>query len=81
QMAQKQATNAQVETLAAAIESAQDPEIATMSGWLTAWGQPLPSASGGHDMSSMGSSIGGDEMKGMMTDDEMAELSAATGAA
>lgn len=75
EMAEKQATNAQVKTLAAAIKSAQDPEIQTMTGWLTAWGQPVPSESG-HDMSNMG----GSGMEGMMTDEEMQQLAAATGA-
>lgn len=77
QMAQKQASNAQVKTLAAAIQSAQDPEIATMSGWLTAWGQPFPLTSGGHDIPSMGNA----PMEGIMSEAEMAQLSATSGVA
>ncbi len=46
-----------------------------MTGWLTAWGQPAPT-SGGHDMSQMG----GTGMGGMMTDEQMQQLSASTGA-
>ena len=75
-MAGQQASNAQVKTLAGVIKAAQDPEIATMSRWLTTWGQPVPSTSGGHDMSTMGDT----PMEGMMTEDEMAQLSAASGA-
>ncbi|MEP7331687.1 MAG: DUF305 domain-containing protein [Terracoccus sp.] len=76
QMAQKQATNAKVKSLAAEIQAAQGPEITTMTGWLTAWGQPAPT-SGGHDMSQMG----GAGMGGMMTDEQMQQLSAASGSA
>ncbi len=76
QMAQKQATNAKVKSLAADIQAAQGPEITTMTGWLTAWGQPAPT-SGAHDMSQMG----GAGMGGMMTDEQMQQLSAASGAA
>lgn len=75
-MAERQASNAQVKTLAGAIKAAQDPEIATMSRWLTSWSQPVPSTSGGHDMSTMGDT----PMEGMMTEDEMTQLSAASGA-
>ncbi len=51
-MAPTKATNAAVKDLATSIKAAQDPEIQTMSGWLTGWGQPVPVASG-HDMSTM----------------------------
>ena len=77
-MATSKATNPQVKSLAAAIKTAQGPEIATMSGWLTGWGQPVPAATGGHDMSGMGA---GTAMSGMMSEQEMQQLSAATGAA
>ncbi|OFE17190.1 hypothetical protein BA895_17155 [Humibacillus sp. DSM 29435] len=76
QMAQKQATSPKVKALAADIQAAQGPEIQTMTGWLTAWGQPAPT-SGGHDMSQMG----GAGMGGMMTDEQMQQLSAASGTA
>ena len=75
EMAQKQATNPKVKSLAADIQAAQGPEIKTMTGWLTAWGQPAPT-SGGHDMSQMG----GAGMGGMMTDEQMQQLSASSGA-
>jgi uncharacterized protein (DUF305 family) len=38
QMAQAQAADQRVKDLAARIEAAQQPEIETMSGWLTDWG-------------------------------------------
>lgn len=64
-----------VKDLAAAIKAAQDPEIKQLSGWLTAWGEPVPTpaAHGGHDMS--------DPMPGMMTPEEMAALGKASGPA
>jgi uncharacterized protein (DUF305 family) len=47
QMARNQATLPQVKDLAARIETAQSPEIQQMSGLLTAWGTPVPTAPGG----------------------------------
>ncbi len=59
-----------VRVLATRIKDAQDPEIELMTGWLTAWDQPLQmDSSAGHDMSSM---------EGVMTADEMDSLGAAT---
>ena len=78
QMALKQASNTQVKALAADVKAAQDPEIQTMAGWLTAWGQPVPTGMAGmsgHDMSGMAG------MDGMMSDQDMQQLQAATGAA
>jgi len=76
QLASNRAKSPAVKTLAAQIQSAQDPEITTMTGWLTSWGQPTeqPAMSGmvGHDMGSMG---------GMMSDADMTKLSTLTGAA
>lgn len=58
--------------LATRIKGAQDPEIELMTGWLTAWGQPLQmDMSDGHDMA---------DMDGMMSAEEMDALAAATGA-
>ncbi|NUR24483.1 MAG: DUF305 domain-containing protein [Catenulispora sp.] len=68
----KKATNAQVKQLATAIKAAQAPEIQEMSAWLTGWGKMVPTPGMGH---SMGSG------KGMMTEEEMAALGKATGAA
>jgi len=58
--------------LATRIKGGQDPEIELMTGWLTAWGQPVQmDMSDGHDMSSM---------EGMMTAEEMDGLGMMTGA-
>ena len=72
--AQSKAATPEVKALADRIAKAQEPEIATMSGWLTAWGEPVPSPGGmHHDMGDVG------QMPGMMTDREMQDLSKATG--
>jgi uncharacterized protein (DUF305 family) len=58
--------------LATRIQAAQEPEIEEMTGWLTAAGEPATmDMSDGHDMS---------DMDGMMTDEAMDALAAATGA-
>ncbi|NYF56642.1 DUF305 domain-containing protein [Micromonospora purpureochromogenes] len=72
ELADSRARDPEVKRLAAQIKGAQAPEIATMTGWLTAWGRPVPS----------GSSAGGHHdhgMPGMMSDDDMAKLAAASG--
>lgn len=76
-MAVKQASDSQVKRLAAEIKAAQGPEITTLSGWLKAWGAPVPSASmsAGHDMGGHGG------MAGMMSAAEMQQLEAASGMA
>ncbi|MEO3939026.1 DUF305 domain-containing protein [Dermatophilaceae bacterium Soc4.6] len=94
QMALTTATNPGIKDLATAIKAAQDPEIETMSGWLTGWGQPVPAPT--QDMSQMGSStsgtmgdgtVGGSDMGsiggmgGMMSDQQMSQLSGTSGAA
>ncbi|MEU9353595.1 DUF305 domain-containing protein [Streptomyces griseoloalbus] len=63
----------EVKKLAAEIKKAQDPEIKTLLGWLTSWGEEVP-AEGAMDHSMHGSG-------GMMTDEEMAELENASGKA
>lgn len=67
------AADSEVIDLAKKIRVAQDSEIAAMTGWLTAWGQPTAVAGGGH-----GSSHGG--MPGMMSVEDMAKLKAASAA-
>lgn len=70
EMAQSAATRAaseDVKDLASGIEAAQSPEIEEMTGWLAEWGEDL------EPMDEMGDS-------GMMTDTEMTELEAASGA-
>ena len=77
-LAETRAKSAKVKDLALKIMRAQDPEIQTMSGWLTAWGKPVPSASssmGGMDMG------GASAMPGMMSSADMAKLKNASGAA
>jgi uncharacterized protein (DUF305 family) len=72
ELAATRAADAEVKELAQQIRGAQDPEIATMTGWLEKWGEPLPSEMGGHSMSG--------HVDGMMTADEMADLENAQGA-
>lgn len=72
-LAETRAADSEVKKLAAQIKAAQDPEISTMTGWMSTWGMPAPQASmGGMDM-------GGAAMPGMMSGDEMAKLTAASG--
>ena len=68
-----------VKDLAKRIQSAQDPEIQLMTGWLAEWGQPVDGMGGmsmdGMEMADMPG------MEGMMTAAEMTGLEAATGPA
>ncbi|MCY0933957.1 DUF305 domain-containing protein [Streptomyces sp. H34-S4] len=73
-LAPTRAASAEVKTLAEEIRKAQDPEIKTMSGWLTSWGEQVP-ADGAMDHSGHG--MGG----GMMTAEEMGKLEKASGKA
>ncbi|WP_149551764.1 DUF305 domain-containing protein [Streptomyces marokkonensis] len=75
-LAPERAQSAEVKSLAADIKKAQDPEIETLSGWLTSWGEEVP-AEGAMDHSSHGM----DDMGGMMTDEEMTGLENASGKA
>lgn len=68
--------DAEIKSLAAAIKGAQDPEIATMSGWLKAWGSPVPSTGGMAGMGGMGGTS-----STMMSAAEMKALAAVKGAA
>jgi uncharacterized protein (DUF305 family) len=61
----KDGVDERVLELAAGIKDAQAPEIETMTAWLEAWGQSAD--------------MGGMNHGGMMTDDDMAALEAATG--
>lgn len=67
-MVPTRASSQQVKDLATQIQAAQDPEIKLMSGWLAAWGEPVPAAGGMQH---------GD---GMMSMEEMGQLETATGA-
>ncbi|MFE5034881.1 DUF305 domain-containing protein [Streptomyces sp. NPDC056683] len=66
-------SSAQVRSLAARIEKAQDPEIRTMTGWLKAWGEDVPMAGMDHS--------GHAGMAGMMSDKDMTMLKQAKGTA
>ncbi|MFD7409352.1 DUF305 domain-containing protein [Streptomyces sp. NPDC059866] len=69
-LAPSRAQSAEVQKLAADIKKAQDPEIKTLSGWLTAWGEEVPAEGADHSMHS-GS--------GMMTAEDMEKLKNASG--
>ncbi len=72
-LAPSRARSAEVKKLAEDIRKAQDPEIKTLSGWLTSWGEQVP-AEGAMDHSAHGTA-------GMMTAEQMDRLKAASGAA
>lgn len=78
-MAVKQGTNTNVKALAPKIKTAQGPQIARMSGWLTGWGAPVPGGAAGQGMSGM-SGMGG-QTGGMMSGQEMTDLGRASGSA
>ncbi|WP_435585938.1 DUF305 domain-containing protein [Micromonospora aurantiaca (nom. illeg.)] len=94
-LAPTRASDPELKDLAAKIKAAQDPEITSMKGWLTAWGKPtqLPgnhsmpgtSSAPGHNMPGMSASPSHDmpgmnsNMPGMMSEQEMADLTAAKG--
>ncbi|WP_245617336.1 DUF305 domain-containing protein [Knoellia subterranea] len=68
-MVPTRSSSQEVKDLASQIQAAQDPEIKQMSGWLQAWGEPVPAATGMQH---------GD---GMMSMEEMGQLETAAGAA
>ncbi|MFE6337669.1 DUF305 domain-containing protein [Streptomyces sp. NPDC057798] len=71
-LAATRAESAEVKKLAEEIKKAQDPEIKTLSGWLTSWGEQVPAEGAGHE---------GHDMSGMMTAEEMKQLKSASGKA
>ncbi|MGV9454482.1 DUF305 domain-containing protein [Streptomyces sp. NPDC003635] len=79
ELAEGRASDVEVKTLAAQIEKAQDPEIRTMKGWLTAWKQPTAAESTpGMDHGDHGN--GHSSGDGMMSDADMNELKSMKGA-
>jgi uncharacterized protein (DUF305 family) len=74
-LATTRANDSELKSLAARIKAAQDPEIATMTGWLTAWGRPTAAPGGGHDMH--GGMPGA--MPGVMSEQDMTGLRNASG--
>ncbi|MFF0158586.1 DUF305 domain-containing protein [Streptomyces sp. NPDC005263] len=79
-LADGRASSPKVKDLAARVEKAQDPEIKTMSGWLTSWGEDVPTS--GDSMESMPGMdhSGGSGMAGMMDPADMGKLEKASGA-
>jgi uncharacterized protein (DUF305 family) len=77
QLAQGRVDSDEVLSLAEDIEAAQGPEIDTLRGWLDTWGEEVPS--GGMEHGDMGHDSGG-AMSGMMDEEQMGELMAASGA-
>ncbi|MEV4196629.1 DUF305 domain-containing protein [Streptomyces toxytricini] len=75
-LAPSRAASPEVKKLAEEIKKAQDPEIRTLSGWLTSWGEQQP-AEGSADHSGHG----GHGAAGMMTAQEMEGLKSASGKA
>jgi len=80
----------EVQALAESIRAAQAPEIETMADWLTRWGEPVPATVRDHvNADEHGDEHSGDEhaddtgmdMPGMVSDEQMAELEAASDAA
>lgn len=76
EMAQGRADSGEVLELAENIEEAQGPEIDTLEGWLEAWGEEVPSGAMDHGDMGHGSD---DAMAGMMDEDQMNDLMAASG--
>jgi uncharacterized protein (DUF305 family) len=74
-LAETRAQDPELKQLAATIKSAQQPEITMMTGWLTAWGKPTTAPTGMPGMSH--GAHGG--VSGMMSDEEMTQLAAASG--
>lgn len=72
ELAESRAETTAVKDLAEQIMGAQDPEIEKMSGWLSTWGKPVPEEMPGMDHSG--------SMPGMMSADEMDQLTNASGA-
>lgn len=66
-MLAKDGIDPEIADLATGIKDAQGPEIKTMTGWLTTWGEPVEMRMGGHGM------------EGMMTDKQLKELESAQG--
>lgn len=79
-LALKQARSQDVRDLAQQIQGAQQPEIDTMTGWLSDWDEPVPDVGSGA-MDGMDGMDGSGEMPGMMSATEMRDLSQASGAA
>ncbi|MEU0023574.1 DUF305 domain-containing protein [Streptomyces rochei] len=80
-LADGRASDAEIKTLAADIEKAQDPEIQTMKSWLKAWGKPESAEESMPGMDHGSGGMGDSQMSGMMSDEDMKKLEAAKGTA
>ncbi|MFI5473580.1 DUF305 domain-containing protein [Streptomyces cacaoi] len=80
ELAADRASSTEVKDLASRIEKAQDPEIRTIGGWLTSWGEDVPTSSDStkESMPGMDHSAGAG-MPGMMDGSDMDELEKASG--
>lgn len=76
QLAPTHGASPKVTDLASRIQNEQGPEIAQMSGLLRSWDAPIPATP--HGMTGMQTEHAG--MPGMMTNSQMQQLTAATGA-
>jgi uncharacterized protein (DUF305 family) len=76
-----QASSQQVKDLAVRIETAQTPEINEMTGWLTAWHEPLDSGQVMPRMDDSATLMDAPGPMGMMTAQQMKSLEAAHGPA
>lgn len=76
ELAPDRAQSADVKALAEQIMGAQEPEIATLTGFLQAWGAEVPADDSMNGMAGMDHS----GMSGMMTPEQLTELSNASGA-
>lgn len=68
-LAGTRAEDPRIKALAAKIQKAQDPEIATMTGWLKDWNAKVPA----------GMDMGGTTMPGMMSEQQMTALASKSG--
>ncbi|MFD0374962.1 DUF305 domain-containing protein [Streptomyces sp. NPDC127112] len=83
QMARTHNASPEVKALALKIQKAQQPEIDTMTGWLTAWDEKVPQGMGGmDDMNGMGhDDDDATSTPGMMNSQQMTNLNGTTGRA
>ncbi|MFE1788720.1 DUF305 domain-containing protein [Streptomyces sp. NPDC059525] len=79
EMAQTHASSGAVKALAEKIKKAQAPEIATMTAWLNAWGEKVPTGMDGMD--GMDHNATGMPSGDMMNDQQMDQLRGASGTA
>jgi len=78
-LAGTRASDPEIKKLATQIETAQDPEITMMTGWLRAWGKPIPDASSGSMGMGDGTGMGNGSVPGMMSPADMTKLATVSG--